>query len=77
MEIGAILNIFSLILIIINSRKSKMTQTAEKFIRVIENIMRLSKQEALDGSYLNAIILLNNSIGDIRKKLKQGLVKGE
>lgn len=54
-----------------------MTQTAEKFIRVIENIMRLSKQEALDGSYLNAIILLNNSIGDIRKKLKQGLVKGE
>ena len=39
--------------------------------------MRLSKQEALEGSYLNAIILLNQSIGDIRKKLKQGVVKGE
>lgn len=54
-----------------------MSSEAQKAINVSDNLIRYSEQEALEGSYLNAILVLNQTAKDINRKLKQGILTGD
>lgn len=54
-----------------------MSSEAQKAINVSDNLIRYSQQEALDGSYLNAILVLSQTAKDINRKLNQGILTGD
>lgn len=48
-----------------------------KFVIVSDNLLRYSEQEALEGAYLNAVLILNQTAKDVNRKLRQGVISGE
>lgn len=63
---------------IIDSYKAinKMTD-ATKFLIISDNLIRYSENEAQDGSYLNAVVILSQIEKDVNRKVRQGIISGE
>lgn len=50
---------------------------ATKFMAASDNLIRYSEQEALDGDYLNAVLILHQTATDVNRKLGQGIISGD
>ena len=50
---------------------------ATKFLTISHNLIRYSENEALDGSYLNAVIILSQIAKDVNRKVRQGIISEE
>lgn len=54
-----------------------MGDSAQKIAVLSDNLIRYSEQEAQDGSYLNALLILAQASNDIHKKITQGVLSRE
>lgn len=50
---------------------------ATKFMVLTNNLFRYSEQEAQDGSYLNAVVILNQILDDVNRKLHKNTITEE
>ena len=54
-----------------------MGDNAHKVTVLSDNLIRYSEQEAQEGSYLNAVLILSQASNDINKKVTQGVLSPE
>ena len=54
-----------------------MGDNAQKIAVLSNNLIRYSEQEAQDGSYLNAVLILSQATNDVNKKGTEGVLSPE